>query len=290
MSHIPRADELLAQFCAGVDSAFSIQGDAWTPRNDVDALKAAYNAAQSHLVASSEAALEHGDPQKHKDVRPIHAGIQRVLLQGAVEVVLRQGEVPSMSVCGVSAEAVSRIRTTLQGDLLHIAQAPDTIIESGGAMQMFFGKVRHVAAGSIIKTGGNTIIEGDSYTIGNQPMAYVEITLPNVRGIEVAGAVALVYTDINQPVLSLDVAGAASVELSGLVGRLACDASGASTVKGHDLKARDACITASGAASIKLCVQDAVRASAAGVASIKVSGKPPIRESDASGMAKIKFV
>ncbi len=87
--------------------------------------------------------------------------------------------------------------------------------------------------------------------------------------------------------LKLDLSGASDVTLSGAVGSLQIDASGASDVKAFDLTAGDCNIDASGACTIRISVEKELSADLSGASNIQYKGSAMIRNIKTSGASNI---
>lgn len=233
--------------------------------------------------------------------RPVPANIRKIKLSGAVDVVVRQGTEPKMEVFANDATDLPKILTTVSGDCLTVDNEPMVIVSSGrGIMQIIHGHGNTQIAGRDYFEGGSIHIgrnygsvcgNGNSVEQRTGPLGFrVEVTLPNVAGLRISGAGNVVYRDIDQDELSLDVSGAGTIEVTSKVNRLEADVSGAGDIAAYLLSAAHSRLRVSGAGNIKATATASVVARVSGIGKIKIGGNPPQRDTDVSGMGKIKFV
>lgn len=233
--------------------------------------------------------------------RPITANIRKIKLSGAVDVVVRQGTEPRMEVFANDASDLKKILTTVSGDCLTVDNEPMMIVTGGrGVTQIISGNGNTQIAGRDYIVGGTIRVRGNVGSVigaGNvveqrsaPPIFRVEVTLPHVEILHISGAGNVTYHDIDQDELSLDVSGAGTIEVTGKVNRLEADVSGAGDIAAYQLSATRGRLRVSGAGNIKATVTESVVARVSGVGKIKISGNPLQRDTDVSGMGKIKFV
>ncbi|BBN90574.1 MULTISPECIES: GIN domain-containing protein [Rhodocyclales] len=233
--------------------------------------------------------------------RSITANIRKIRLSGAVDIVVRQGSEPKMEVFSNDANDLPKILTTVSCDCLTVDNEPMMIINNGGRVtQIISGNGNTQIAGRDYFEGGSIHIgrnfgkvigNGGSMEQRTGPLGFrVEVTLPNVASLRISGAGNVTYRDIDQDELSLDVSGAGTIEVTGKVNRLEADVSGAGDIAAYLLSATHGRLRVSGAGNIKATATESVVARVSGVGKIKIAGNPPQRDTDVSGMGKIKFV
>ena len=225
--------------------------------------------------------------------RSITANVRKIRLSGAVAIVVRQGADPKMEVFANDAADLSKILTTVSGDCLTVDNEPMMFVKSGECvMQIITGNGNSRIAGRDYFESGSTHIRRNLGTeLRTGPIGFrVEVTLPNVASLRISGAGNVTYRDINQDELRLDVSGAGTIEVAGEVNRLEADVSGAGEISAHLLSASHGRLRVSGAGNIKATATESVVARVSGVGKIKIAGSPPQRDTDVSGMGKIKFV
>ncbi|NCT95340.1 MAG: DUF2807 domain-containing protein [Chitinophagaceae bacterium] len=202
------------------------------------------------------------------------SGYTAVEVSGAIDLYLSQGTEEAVAVSASEQEIISRIRTELKGNILHI----------------YFD-----AKGLNWKRWGN-----------HKMKAYV--TFKNLRGIEASGACNVRATEairgdelkiqmsgasdfrgeLQVKNLQLEASGASQMRVSGMAEQLRVDANGASDIKGYDLKADKARIDASGASVVRITINKEFNASASGGSSIYYRGEGLIRDINTSGGATVK--
>lgn len=233
------------------------------------------------------------DTKPGREERPIPASVCKIRLSGAVNIAVRQGPEPRMEVFASSASDLSKVLTTVSGDCLTVDNEPMMIITSGrGVSQIITGNVGAISmSGSIINAGRNIFRQGATVEHREEaPKLNVEITLPCVSSLRISGAGNVLYQDMQLDELSLDVSGAGIIEVSGTANRLEAEVSGAGEIRGYDLVASNSRLRVSGAGSIKATATESVIARVSGVGKIKIAGNPSERDTDVSGMGKIRFV
>jgi hypothetical protein len=176
---------------------------------------------------------------------------------------------------------------------------PMMIINSGrGVTQIILAMATHKLPVEITSkvarsTSGETLArigKGGRMEQRTGPLGFrVEVTLPNVASLRISGAGNVTYQDINQDELSLDVSGAGTIEVTGKVNRLEADVSGAGDIAAYLLSATHGRLRVSGGQYQGDCYR--IRCGpCVGVGKIKIAGNPPQRDTDVSGIGKIKFV
>lgn len=104
--------------------------------------------------------------------------------------------------------------------------------------------------------------------------------------ITVSGASKLNMIDINADKLTLDLSGAAKVNVTGQVIKLNYGASGASKLDAFDLFVRDADLELSGASAASVKVQKSLKVGASGASKVIYRGSPNVSK-DVSGASKV---
>lgn len=240
-------------------------------------------------------------PQPGSEIRSISASVRKIRLSGAVDIIVLQGAEPKMEVFANDAADLSKILTTVSGDCLTVDNEPMMIINNGrGVTQIISGNGNTQVAGRDFFEGGSihvgrnfgrVIGKGNVVEQRSGPLGFrVEITLPNVASLRISGAGNVIYHDIEREELSLDVSGAGTIDVAGTVNRLEADVSGAGDISAYSLTAAHSRLRVSGAGNIKATATQSVVARVSGVGKIKINGNPPERDTDVSGMGKIKFV
>ncbi len=87
--------------------------------------------------------------------------------------------------------------------------------------------------------------------------------------------------------VNIDINGASTIKLTGSINHLDVSASGASDLKGYDLKVNDCTAKASGASDISITVNQQLSANASGASSIRYKGDGTIKEVRTSGASSV---
>lgn len=210
---------------------------------------------------------------KNAEVRPV-TSFNAIKVSGAIDVYLSQGNEEALAVSASEERFRDLIVTQVDNGVLKIS------------------------------------FNGDrkTWNIANKKLkAYV--SFKQLKGLEASGASSLKITDaLNVTLLnvkltgacdmsgelagddvSIDINGASTVKLTGNVKNLDVSASGASDLKGYDLKVNDCTAKASGASDISVTVNQNLSANASGASSIHYKGEGTVKEvrtSGASGVSK----
>jgi hypothetical protein len=116
----------------------------------------------------------------------------------------------------------------------------------------------------------------------------VKISAPDINSVDTSGVANVVYEGVETDSLSLESSGASKISVSGNVGSLTVDMSGASRVKAVALKANKANIDGSGASSARVDVTSSLVSDLSGASSLTYSGSPAELKKSISGGASIR--
>ncbi|MFA7228569.1 MAG: head GIN domain-containing protein [Melioribacteraceae bacterium] len=134
---------------------------------------------------------------------------------------------------------------------------------------------------------GNSLIIDTRKNISPRKEIIINITTPSLDNLEVSGANNVDVENISCDEFSMELSGAGSVNLNGVVDRLLADLSGAGSINARELKAKDVRISVSGAASADVFASKYLDASVSGVGSIEYYGNPEKTKTDVSGVGSI---
>lgn len=206
--------------------------------------------------------------------RPITGDVRRIKLAGALDIIVRIGDVPSMQVFANDTDDLTKVFTTVSGDCLTVDTENMTIVSNGNNVtQIFTGRF-----------GGM----GEKRT---GPLGLrVEVTLPAVSILQISGAGNATYRDVDLDGLEVDVSGAGNIEVTGRVDRFEANVSGSGNVDAQQLVAKRARMRVSGAGNVDATATEDVVARVSGVGHINISGQPQSRDTDVSGIGKIRFI
>lgn len=214
------------------------------------------------------------------EFRSITAAVRKISLSGAADILVRRGVEPMMEVFADDVEDLPKILTAIDGDSLSVDLEPVGFIGDFAGGSIRIGRNFGTVIGATGRSGQHREASGFR----------VEVTLPNVSRLRITGAGKIAFHDVSQDELSLEVSGAGNIEVAGEAGFLEADISGAGHIDAYALSATHGRLSVAGAGSIKATVTKSVRARMSGVGKIKIAGNPPQRDTDNSGVGKIKFV
>jgi len=117
----------------------------------------------------------------------------------------------------------------------------------------------------------------------------VDISMKSLEGIEVLGAVDADVRGIDSEYLEIEIKGAADLDIEGSCGELELDVKGAGDISASDLKCKSVDVDVKGAGSASVYASEKVEADVAGVASIKVFGKPKTVRKHVGGLGSISI-
>ncbi len=145
----------------------------------------------------------------------------------------------------------------------------------------------------ITEVDGDTLIidmdDKGRRSFWNNTNVEVTITMPELRELEVLGAVDGELHDIKSDELSIDIRGAAEVEVEGTCGTLTLDVKGAGDIDADDLKCENVEVDVKGAGSATVYASQSIDANVAGVASISVYGNPKNVRKHSGGLSSISI-
>ena len=232
-------------------------------------------------------------PEPGTETRPLSGDVRQIKLDGAVNLIIVQGDAPSLTIRCEDKAFLPKVLTSVSGRVLTIDNEPTVISQLGGvttiikgAVQQFHGSIMGGVAGRDIRIGGGSVCVTNIGT----PLAEVTVVLPEVTGLRVKGAGKVVYRGFRQQELGLEISGSGDVDLEGIADRLEAEISGSGEVSAFGLTTKVAKLRVSGSGDIRATVTDSVRARVSGSGKIKVAGNPAEKDTDVSGSGKIKFV
>jgi hypothetical protein len=106
----------------------------------------------------------------------------------------------------------------------------------------------------------------------------IDVTVPELRGIELNGAGTISADPIEYDALSLSVNGAGTVELRGTATEFSVRCTGAARILARDLAAASVRVGATGSGEVELRAEDELDASVTGAGSIAYWGSPRVSE------------
>ena len=125
----------------------------------------------------------------------------------------------------------------------------------------------------------------DMNNVGN---ILVEITVKELKGVDLSGACKIEAEDIKTDSFEIAFSGACSGEFKGTVKKLEVDLSGATNLDAKELIAENVEIEVSGASNAKIFASKSLDAEASGASNITIYGDPEKVKTDVSGASNIK--
>lgn len=201
------------------------------------------------------------EKREHKDFNKIQA-------EGASYIIIKQGEPFSVEVKGDEKELKNLI-TDVNGSTLYIGT-------KGNIQNELKVYVTMKDLSSIVSSGASVITTDSSFNCDK-------------LNINASGA-SKVKLDLIAKELQTVLTGASNTILSGAAESHICSISGAASLKSYKLTTVNTNLTASGASSAKLNVNQQFNAVASGASSVKYIGEPADKTINASGTAEVKQV
>ncbi len=118
----------------------------------------------------------------------------------------------------------------------------------------------------------------------------IDITVPKLTAVEVAGSVSLNIVGIDSESLDIELAGACGVNASGTVKNLTIEMAGACRARLKSLEAENAEVEIAGTGSAVVFASQSIEAEASGFASITCHGNPKDVQKEANGISKVTIV
>jgi len=123
----------------------------------------------------------------------------------------------------------------------------------------------------------------------NNNGVHAVVTLPDLKGIEIAGVATGDVTNIDADKFELEFAGVGELELSGTCKDLEIDMAGIGELDAKDLKCEDVDVNLAGMGEATVYASERVNADAAGMGSIEVYGKPDVVQKSSAFMSSVKI-
>ena len=118
----------------------------------------------------------------------------------------------------------------------------------------------------------------------------IDITVPQLSSVELAGAASLNIYGIDGESLDIELAGACGADASGTVKNLTIELAGACRARLKSLEAENAEVEIAGTGSAVVFASESIDASASGFASITCHGNPKDVQKEANGISKVTII
>lgn len=210
-----------------------------------------------------------------KEERPLRP-IRKIVVKGAVDVVFRRFNEPTLVVAGENEQVLSQVKTTFEGNKL--------VIEREG-MQIGNIFVNGSINAQFVSMGNNSFTSRQIST----GKIVIGIAMPLAPDIKIKGSGNVTLLDLNQSTLDIQIQGSGDVTASGKVEQLDVEVAGSGDVDASDLIADHANLSVAGSGDIEAFVRVGVHARVAGSGGIVVRGNPGERNHQVAGSGKIKF-
>lgn len=220
--------------------------------------------------------------------RPIPANVSQIALEGAANIFLRQGEVPSMLVRCSHPEYLGHLLTDLSADCLTIRTKPVVMAPTVEGPASILGKI--FGLGFQFNSGNRKIEMGGGKSCPTPELKFeVELVLPGVTSIRIKGSGDASYSQVQQTRMSILIAGSGSIEVQGEADSFEAHIAGSGSICARALKAQKVSAQISGSGDIEVTALASVTARVSGAGDIKVFGNPSQQDTKVSGSGGIRI-
>lgn len=227
--------------------------------------------------------------------RDLPQQIGKVVLKGAVDLVVFRIMSLHLVVAGETQEAIDSVRTSFKAG--RPGEACKLVVErEPGCVSVAFGpggsvSVQMAGRGSvsIVSSSGSIQIGGLGRGGAPQGRAVVGLALPIAPTVSAKGEGAVTLTDLDQDCFVAMLSGTGSITASGRVEHLDVDLSGAGAVQVRDLAAGHVQLRLGGAGKIEAFARLAVDAELRGAGVIDVWGRPAQQRRRITGPGQIRI-
>ncbi|WP_181233539.1 head GIN domain-containing protein [Enhygromyxa salina] len=174
-------------------------------------------------------------------------------------------------------------------------------IELGGVFKV----VVHVAPGTTQKvevsgddnivpkilttvSGSELDLSVDHWMVRPEHPVTVEVWVPSLTKIEASGAAKIEVTGLHGEAFELDLSGASSSTLAGIVDRFEIDSSGAAKLDARALQAKTVDVELSGAGNAEVWASEQLDAEVSGAGKVRYWGAPGTVNEDISGSGSVE--
>jgi len=207
------------------------------------------------------------------EVRKI-TSFNSIEVSGAVNLYLSQGTEEAIAVSAVDESVISRIRTSVRDNVLHIDFDSKGLNWRNWSNNKIKAYVTFKTLKKIEASGACNI-----KTAGLLKLSDLKIELSGASDFS---------GEIEATNLVISLSGASVIKLKGTVEKLSINSNGASSAKAYGLKSDYCKIDASGASSVQITVNKEMNAKASGASSINYKGDAVIKDFTSSGASSVK--
>lgn len=246
-------------------------------------------AATGYATMRPEAPIAGADSQVATERRPIDAGVTSVVLDGPIDLTLRQGSPATLAV-RAETRLLPNIVTALDGTRLRIATR-GMLLHPRHPIQVLLT----LPALTVLRTSGSGATEASGFTGPNLQLALdgsgklrfdghyaaATITLHGSGPLDYAGGAA--------DTITLDAIGSGRAQLSGSAATLHATLRGSGELDAHDLAADAVTIVQQGSGDSRVTARRGVSVQLSGSGKVEVAGKPASRTVRREGSGAVLF-
>jgi hypothetical protein len=167
-----------------------------------------------------------------------------------------------------------------------------------GTINVSFGVTQMVTVttdDNLVDLVETTVEDGEliirpSMSINPKTDLVIDIMVPQLSGVELAGAASLNINGIDGESLDIELAGACGVDATGTVKNLTIEMAGACRARLKTLETENAEVDIAGTGSAVVFASESIDATASGFASITCHGNPKNVQKEANGISKVNII
>jgi hypothetical protein len=189
----------------------------------------------------------------------------------------------------VKGSGVSKTETRNVGRFtaIHVDGSFEVRVTAGRAQQVVLTADDNLLPILVTETSDGTLRLTSSKGYSAKTPVRVEISVPNLRKVDIAGSCAMKVTGINESAFVVDISGSGKLEVAGRARSLGVDISGSGRVEAGNLEAREAEIDISGSGTIDTNVSDTLKSAISGSGRVTYRGRPRNVKSDITGSGRV---
>jgi len=243
----------------------------------------------AHLGFWAVCAAALAAPEVVNETRAVDARVVRVRLEGAVDVRIRQGGTPGLTLSG-DPRWLARTTTVQEGDTLNIGTGDQGRVRLGGLhAELILPALRELVSESL----GSAEVSGFS---GDQ----LALSLDGAGSMRVSGNYRIVSASLggvgsmqlqglNGEGVDLNLQGAGFVMLSGRAKWLKADLGGVGNLDARNFNAESVNIDLSGLGNASVTARQSASLNLSGLGSVTVYGKPQNRKVAVDGLGNVSW-
>jgi hypothetical protein len=260
-----------------------------TYRNSENRMNKIFSLAPAGAALCAILGLAHAAPDLTTESRAIDARVVRVKVDGAIDLRIRQGGTPALTITG-EPRYLERTMTSQSGDTLNIDTDVQGHVRTGSLhAELVLPALRAVTSESL----GMTEVSGFS---GDE----LDVTLDGAGSMKIAGSYRLVRASLggigsmqmqglNGEGIDLNLHGAGFISLSGRAKWLKADLGGLGNLDAQQCNADSVDIDLSGLGNARVTARQNANLNLSGMGSVTVYGKPQNRKVAVDGLGKVSW-